>query len=886
MFASQDVCRAIRPGTNASVRKVVTVDRYRWLAGMALLALFLLGATGVAEAGLTWSEPFALNYRETTFTSGLTEVACPAVTLCAAVDGSGSVMTFDPASPTRPARTRLGGLSLAPNTGPEAIACPSETQCTAVTSRGLAVTFDPRAPSGGSPAVAFSNATSTVVDIACPTMQQCTVLDWDGVVTFDPSSPGGHTRRVIAENDELLSALSCPSAHDCVAVGSEGAEVTFDPTSPGAAVRTVINPTGLSDVSCPSPALCVAVEQSTGEITFDPRSPNTRVRTNILTSGTFTAVECLKLTRCTAVTGDGKELSFDPSSPGSPEAAVISPGVSPLGLACPTATQCTAVGEIAPYFLGWAVTFDPTAPGVPVPAEIDPASQLSAMACPASTRCVAVDSGGNALAFDPAAPGLPTPAPSPARRVTSRRSPARRASVRGALAELWGTEGDGVRSTLAGRWYHHADRHHGAAQGHGVRARRPPVHRRRRRGRRVDVRSGLGGHARAHPIQATGFLAVACPSATQCTALDGTGAEVTFDPAHPSTVRTVVLDQSEHLRRLDCPSERQCTAISAGTELTFDPQSSIWGRDEEHGRCQGPGDGRVPVDPQCTAHSDGYTVTFDPRSPGMRTRSGIGAFTPRLAGIACPSPDRCTGFGGSSVVSFDPSGEPRMHMLDAAVGLNAVTCPTDGRCVGVGPAGMEVGFDPGRPPATASTIDSTVALTAVACGSETRCTAVDVNGGAVSFDPASPGRPARRVVGSPFYELRGSPAPRRAGAPPWTAAEARSRSIPARPGSPARAGIDGKPLNAIACPLPSQCTAVDDGGRALTFDPASPGTATPVTIDEGSGQPGSARLLSIACPSADQCTAGDGGGAVVTFDPMSPGGAVRTPVGNGRRCER
>ena len=48
-----------------------------------------------------------------------------------------------------------------------------------------------------------------------------------------------------------------------------------------------------------------------------------------------------------------------------------------------------------------------------------------------------------------------------------------------------------------------------------------------------------------------------------------------------------------------------------------------------------------------------------------------------------------------------------------------------------------------------------------------------------------------------------------------------------------------------------QCTAVDQNGEQVAFDPASPGTPTPTSIDPNSF------LNAIACASADQCTAID-----------------------------
>jgi len=82
-------------------------------------------------------------------------------------------------------------------------------------------------------------------------------------------------------------------------------------------------------------------------------------------------------------------------------------------------------------------------------------------------------------------------------------------------------------------------------------------------------------------------------------------------------------------------------------------------------------------------------------------------------------------------------------------------------------------------------------------------------------------------------------------------------------------------LLSVACPSETQCTAVDDGGREMTFNPASPGSPAPDAID------GAYPTLSVACPSVAQCTAVDGGGGEVTFNPTSPGTAGGSPASGG-----
>jgi hypothetical protein len=79
-------------------------------------------------------------------------------------------------------------------------------------------------------------------------------------------------------------------------------------------------------------------------------------------------------------------------------------------------------------------------------------------------------------------------------------------------------------------------------------------------------------------------------------------------------------------------------------------------------------------------------------------------------------------------------------------------------------------------------------------------------------------------------------------------------------------------LAGIACPSAGECVAVGEGGRELTFDPATRHTIASATLAAGHD------LASVACPSSTECTAVDGfsgsvyaGGDETTFNPLAPG---------------
>ena len=60
-------------------------------------------------------------------------------------------------------------------------------------------------------------------------------------------------------------------------------------------------------------------------------------------------------------------------------------------------------------------------------------------------------------------------------------------------------------------------------------------------------------------------------------------------------------------------------------------------------------------------------------------------------------------------------------------------------------------------------------------------------------------------------------------------------------------------MNAVACPTPTQCTAVDQHGREITFNPNSAAGATSATIGSDN------YTMAVSCPSASLCVATDNG---------------------------
>lgn len=358
------------------------------------------------------------------------------------------------------------------------------------------------------------------------------------------------------------------------------------------------------------------------------------------------------------------------------------------------------------------------------------------------------------------------------------------------------------------------------------------------------------------------FGGVSCPSASQCTAVDISGNEVTFDPAsgtvNPAGSRPA--PGGSPLNAVSCPAASQCTAVDdSGREVTFDPVS---------GAVNAAGTRRIdsrsltsvscPSITQCTAVDDhGHEATFDPASGSVNV-AGIAkvdavrvpdpspsAYTTPAFSVACPSASQCTvvDFAGNEV-TFDPVSGTVNAAGAKSVGrgqkleLNAVACPSGSQCTAADDSGREVTFDPitGTVNAVGVRLVDTSPIDrsgfsgrfgpSLSCPAASQCITVDGAGNEMTFDPTSGAVNAARIE-------------------PRTAAH--------------------QYLGGVSCPPPgSQCTAVDGSGSEVTFDPASG-----VVNAAGIKPVGSGILNAVACPSSARCTAVDQGGDEVTFDPAS-----------------
>jgi hypothetical protein len=375
---------------------------------------------------------------------------------------------------------------------------------------------------------------------------------------------------------------------------------------------------------------------------------------------------------------------------------------------------------------------------------------------------------------------------------------------------------------------------------------------------------------------------VACPSATQCTLVDNSGREVTFDPANPGAPTPYVLDSGQVYIAVVCPATDECVAVANnGREVTFDPTAPSGAAAPRSLAATSTRGVACPTATQCTAiDGTGHELTFDPTTTASPTNVTVDSGK-QLNGVVCPSSSQCTAVdNGGNEVAFDPTspGSPTPASVDSTTAMNGVSCPSGAQCTAVDSSGQVVTFNPISPGTpTPVLIDSGQILTDIMCPSTSRCVAIDFARHQYAFDPTNVGSPTQNTIGTSAFLNIALDCP---SATQCTIVDNGGRTTtvdPAAPGTPAFTLIDGRDtMLGVSCPSATQCTAIDNSTRAITFDPTTSVVPTPATAVIATGS-----LKGIACPSTTQCTTADSSAKEETFNPATPGTHTSVALGNG-----
>jgi hypothetical protein len=298
----------------------------------------------------------------------------------------------------------------------------------------------------------------------------------------------------------------------------------------------------------------------------------------------------------------------------------------------------------------------------------------------------------------------------------------------------------------------------------------------------------------------------------------------------------VVLDQPDSNNAIACPSATQCTAVGVDVsassyvvrEVTFNPRSpghpSVAQLDTSGYRAAGLA---CPSVAQCTmVDSDGNAVTFDPVTGAVMASASITPTT--VEAVACPATSECVAVGkGGRELTFNPMA-PAAAPVQIEFGvLYGIACPATTLCVAVDEAGGEVTFDPAAPAAVApTTIDPGNVSVAVTCPSSSQCTAIDDgrdgNTNAVTFNPSSPGATTVVTVKRGGYPGSAISCPTLTQCTEMLTLSAISTGEvtfdPQAPPARAPVVLSGSTFPGVVCLSAQSCTAVEYGVE-LTFDP-------------------------------------------------------------------
>ena len=292
----------------------------------------------------------------------------------------------------------------------------------------------------------------------------------------------------------------------------------------------MISDAAVSALDCAG-AACTAYAESGAAVRFSPGGGSSTV-TPIDTGVPLNGLACPSESQCTAIDARGHALTFAPTAAGTPTPTTID-ATGVRALACATATRC--VGNES-GLSGSVVSFDPTAPVTPTPVRIDGTQFMLGIACSASSRCTTVDGSGMATTFDPATPG--TPAPTPTSLLGHTTIPFDIACPSVTRCVTVGLDQTGPQDVSY----------------------------------RVTFDPATPSGPSAPLDGVTSARSVACPTSTQCTAVDDAARVLTFDPSSSGTP-TSQLVSGEKLTGIACPTATDCVAVdAAGEAIEGNPQ--------------------------------------------------------------------------------------------------------------------------------------------------------------------------------------------------------------------------------------------------------------------------------------------------------------------------
>lgn len=268
---------------------------------------------------------------------GLTGVSCPAASYCLAVDSSGNVFTYSRGAWSGPAS--LGG------TGQNGVSCASAGFCAIITNGATAY-----AGSAGrwtsSQLVGGDGNPANLTAVSCPAAGYCVALGEEDSYTY---SHGAWAKGVLVQSSNTFTSISCPTTSFCEAADGGGNVYAYS-RGTWSAPRQIASGEYLTAVSCRTPGFCTVTSSGTTAYTGSGASWTAR--------------------QLVASDGNGANLT---------------------AVSCPATGLCVATGDWNGYLY---------AAGAWVRGHlIQDNNTFASVSCATFSLCAAVDSGGNAFIY-------------------------------------------------------------------------------------------------------------------------------------------------------------------------------------------------------------------------------------------------------------------------------------------------------------------------------------------------------------------------------------------------------------------------------------------------------------------------------------------------------
>lgn len=448
-------------------RRVARVGRCRAYLLVLLCGALLAASSARAADPMSWGSPTLIDPHAALSCDGVAgcvgappsgpiSVSCPAISFCAAIDGSGYVVTsVDPAGGAAswtsfPVASALSGIS-----------CPSPSLCVAVGPADVATSTNPI--SRGSWTAAPIDTQNPLTAVSCPSASLCVAVGAHGTIATSTDPTGGPAAWTVSQVSVAdiggcghygpvadcrapLLAVSCPSVSLCVAVDDPNGPMpsgdvvsSTDPSGRSSVwkVTPIDAYVGLTGVSCPSLSWCVAVDYyGDGFASRSPTGDAAAWTPAFRSNGWDDAVSCGSVTLCVETAG----TCCNPLLPSTaPTAGFVDTSTDPLAGAS-------------------AWTLSELAPNLP--------DGFDAVSCFSTRMCVVVGASGNAVVGRP-----PTPTKIRAALRHDITPPHRTTRINGLLRHSGASFA--VKALGAGRL--HISWFSGSTPGHLARAERKPI---------------------------------------------------------------------------------------------------------------------------------------------------------------------------------------------------------------------------------------------------------------------------------------------------------------------------------------------------------------------------------------------------------------------------